>query len=195
MSVMASQSTSVSIVCITVCSGTDQRYIKVPCHWSLWGNSPVTGEFSTQRWKMLSFDDVIMTLKECKSFKCILKEDSNLIKFYRIPSLVTNGATDVLNTPFLQKANCSWTSSSIGVESFSIWDQIGLWSMTHNNHANHPLQSALGTLKFGTSREKLIHYQWFFPTEIFTKNSPKTLLCWFDNAWESCPYKFSCMPW
>ena len=39
---MASQIAGVSIVCSPVCSGTDQRNIKAPSHWPLWGNPPVT---------------------------------------------------------------------------------------------------------------------------------------------------------
>ena len=44
---MASQITSPTIVCSAVHS--DERNIKAPRHWPLWGNSPVTGEFPTQR--------------------------------------------------------------------------------------------------------------------------------------------------
>ena len=45
MSVMASQITGVSIVCLTICSGADKKNnIKVPLHWPLWG------EFTDDRW-------------------------------------------------------------------------------------------------------------------------------------------------
>ena len=37
MNVMVSQITGVSIVYSTVCSGADQRNIKGPRHWPLWG--------------------------------------------------------------------------------------------------------------------------------------------------------------
>ena len=53
---MASQITSISIVCSTVCSGTDQRNIKVPRHWPLWGEStiywwiPLTKGQSREKW-------------------------------------------------------------------------------------------------------------------------------------------------
>ena len=50
MSRMASQITSVSIVCWTVCSGADQRKTSMLHVTGLCaGNSPVTGEFPTQR--------------------------------------------------------------------------------------------------------------------------------------------------
>ena len=45
---MASQITTVSIVCSTVCSGTDKK-IKASRHWPLWGNPPATGGFPSQR--------------------------------------------------------------------------------------------------------------------------------------------------
>ena len=45
MSTMASQNTNVSMVCSTVCSGTDQRKkTKALHHWPLWG------EFTSDRW-------------------------------------------------------------------------------------------------------------------------------------------------
>ena len=55
MGAMASQVTGVSIVCFTVCSSTDQRNIKAPRLWPLWGEStgPVTR-------KMFPFDDIMM---------------------------------------------------------------------------------------------------------------------------------------
>ena len=56
------QITSPTIVYWTVYSGADERKPKkVPRHWP--GNSPVTGEFPTQRpvtRKKFPFDDVIM---------------------------------------------------------------------------------------------------------------------------------------
>ena len=61
ISVIASQITSVPIVCSAVCSGVDQR--KYPRHWPLWGNPPVTGGFSSQRAsdaENVLFDDIIM---------------------------------------------------------------------------------------------------------------------------------------
>ena len=57
---MTSQITSPMIVYLTVYSGAN---IKAPRHWPLWGNSPVTGEFPSQRAsneKMCPCDDVIM---------------------------------------------------------------------------------------------------------------------------------------
>ena len=48
MGTFASQITSLTIVYSTVYSGADQRKIKSPRHWPLWGNSPGTGEFPTQ---------------------------------------------------------------------------------------------------------------------------------------------------
>ena len=70
MSMMASQITSVSIVCSIVCSGTDQRIHQRsrPHHWPLWG------EFTGDRWiphkgpvlrKMFPFDNVIMHQEIC----------------------------------------------------------------------------------------------------------------------------------
>ena len=54
MGTMASQITSLTVVYSTVCSGADQRNIKAPRHWPLWGHKePVTR-------KMLPFDKVIM---------------------------------------------------------------------------------------------------------------------------------------
>ena len=44
MSAMASLITSVSIVCLSVCSGADQENIKAPRHCPLWG------EFTGDRW-------------------------------------------------------------------------------------------------------------------------------------------------
>ena len=63
MSAMASQITSISLVCSTVCSGADQRIhqssaslvqikenTKVLRHWLFWGENPlVTGGFSSQK--------------------------------------------------------------------------------------------------------------------------------------------------
>ena len=40
MGAMASQITDVSIVYSTACSGADQRKIKAPRHWPLWGDFP-----------------------------------------------------------------------------------------------------------------------------------------------------------
>ena len=48
MSAMASQITSVSIVCSTVCSGADKRNIKAPCHW------PLSGESTGDWWSFLT---------------------------------------------------------------------------------------------------------------------------------------------
>ena len=44
MSVMTSQVTDVSIVYLTVGSGTEQKKVKAPRHWTLWG------EFTGDRW-------------------------------------------------------------------------------------------------------------------------------------------------
>ena len=44
MSAMASQITSLKILYSTVCSGAEQRSIKTPPHWPLWG------EFTGDRW-------------------------------------------------------------------------------------------------------------------------------------------------
>ena len=49
MSAMAPQITSLTTVYLTVSSGADQINIKVPRHWPLCGNSPVTGEFPAKR--------------------------------------------------------------------------------------------------------------------------------------------------
>ena len=50
MDTMASQITSFTIVYSTVYSGTDKENIKAPLHWPFCeGNSPVTGEFPTQK--------------------------------------------------------------------------------------------------------------------------------------------------
>ena len=48
MSAMASQITSVSILCSTVCSGADKKNTKASRHWPLWGKS--TGD----RWISLT---------------------------------------------------------------------------------------------------------------------------------------------
>ena len=57
MRAMASQITSVSIVWSTVCSGADQRNIKVPRHWQV--DSAHKGTVTR---KMFQFDDVIMKI-------------------------------------------------------------------------------------------------------------------------------------
>ena len=54
MGAMPSQIISLTIVYSIIYSGADQRNIKAPRHWPLWGgnwggNSPVTGEFPAQR--------------------------------------------------------------------------------------------------------------------------------------------------
>ena len=64
MGAMASHITGVLIVYSTVCSGADQKTIKAPSHWPLWG------EFTGDRWipltkgqwlrKIFPFVDVIM---------------------------------------------------------------------------------------------------------------------------------------
>ena len=48
MRAIASQITGVSFVNLTVCPGAEEN-IKAPRHWPCAENSPVTGEFSTQR--------------------------------------------------------------------------------------------------------------------------------------------------
>ena len=42
---VGSQITGVSIFCLTVCSGADQRNSQSSASLALWGNSPVTAEF------------------------------------------------------------------------------------------------------------------------------------------------------
>ena len=49
MNEMASQIIGVSIVYWTVCPVGDQKNIRFPRHLSLWGNSPVVGEFPAHR--------------------------------------------------------------------------------------------------------------------------------------------------
>ena len=49
MGAMASQITSVSIVYLTVCSGADKKASKLSVTGLCEGNSPVTGEFPSQR--------------------------------------------------------------------------------------------------------------------------------------------------
>ena len=64
MSVMASQTTGVSIVCSTVCSGVDKT-AKLRVTGLCEGNPAVTAGFPAQQGpvtqKMFPFDDVIMT--------------------------------------------------------------------------------------------------------------------------------------
>ena len=63
MNVMASQTTGVSIVYSTVCSGVDKKHIKAPRHWPLWGEFTGDGEFPAQRAsnaENVSIDDVNM---------------------------------------------------------------------------------------------------------------------------------------
>ena len=64
MSTIVSQITRVSIVYSTVCSGPDQRkHQKLRVRGLCEGNSPITGEFYSQRAsdaEMIPFDDVIM---------------------------------------------------------------------------------------------------------------------------------------
>ena len=48
MSAKASQTTSLSIVCSTVCSGANKKKQQSSASWALCGNSPVTGEFPAQ---------------------------------------------------------------------------------------------------------------------------------------------------
>ena len=47
MSGMA-QITGASVVCSTICSVADQRKIKAPCQWPLWGESSSDQWFSSQ---------------------------------------------------------------------------------------------------------------------------------------------------
>ena len=63
MSAMASQFTTVSIVCWTVCSGVDQRKYH-SCMSLAFVDSPHKGPVT---WKMFPFDDVIMWIKLHKS--------------------------------------------------------------------------------------------------------------------------------
>ena len=67
MSAIASQITSLTIVYLTVYSGTrSKKTSKLPVTDLCEGNSPVTGEFSAQRVsnaEMFPFDDVIMWCK------------------------------------------------------------------------------------------------------------------------------------
>ena len=49
ISAMASQITCASSVCSSVCSGADQRNIKAPRHWPLWGESTGDRWFPSQR--------------------------------------------------------------------------------------------------------------------------------------------------
>ena len=49
MTTMASQITSLTVVCSIIYSGADQRNIKAPRHWSLCGEFTGTGEFPAQR--------------------------------------------------------------------------------------------------------------------------------------------------
>ena len=89
-STMASQSTGVSSVCATFCTGADQRKHH---HWPLWG------EFTAARritWKMFPFDDVIMMhrcwLVNSRLLRCLALEalavvpwiffDKNILKKY-----------------------------------------------------------------------------------------------------------------
>ena len=44
MGALASQSTNLTIVYLTVYSGTDKKNIKAPRHWPLWG------EFTDDQW-------------------------------------------------------------------------------------------------------------------------------------------------
>ena len=63
MSTTASQINGDSIVCSTVCSGTDKETIKVLLYWPLWGESighPHKGPVTR---KMFLFDEVIMNCK------------------------------------------------------------------------------------------------------------------------------------
>ena len=63
MNAMTSQISSLMIVYSTVYSGTDEKTSKLRVTGLCGGNSPVTGEFPTQRTsytEMLPFDDVNM---------------------------------------------------------------------------------------------------------------------------------------
>ena len=65
-SMMASQFTSISIVCLNVCSGTDQRQYQSSVSLAFVREStgePVDSPHKVQiTWKMFSFDDVIMVI-------------------------------------------------------------------------------------------------------------------------------------
>ena len=50
MSAMATQIAGILIICATACSGADQRNIKTPHHWHLWGES------TSDRWIPLKKD-------------------------------------------------------------------------------------------------------------------------------------------
>ena len=56
-------------VCSNVCSGADQRNIKAPCPWPLWGEnhrwSVVSPHKEPVTRKMIPFDDVIMSYSFC----------------------------------------------------------------------------------------------------------------------------------
>ena len=78
MSMMASQITAVSMVCPTVCSGSDQRkhqssvslaFVRVIHRWPV--NSPHKGPIT---WKMFPFDYVIMFLSQAnyEAYTCIV---------------------------------------------------------------------------------------------------------------------------
>ena len=71
MSAMTSQITGVVIVCLTVCSGTDQRNIKAPRHWLFWGDT--TGHrwipFTKGQWRGNCLH--LMTSSWCKRQGCI----------------------------------------------------------------------------------------------------------------------------
>ena len=80
ISAMASQITGVSVVCLTVCSGSDQRKkSKLRVTGLCEGNPPVTGGFSPHKGpvmqKMFPFDDVIMRTRKFLSMR---KNLSNL---------------------------------------------------------------------------------------------------------------------
>ena len=98
MSEMVPQISSLMILCSTVIRTQIKENIKVPRHWPLWGNSPVTSVWPTQKasdavknsswwshhdpfmdiaqWFQTKNDDQLTSTKQCSGQVCILYDEA-----------------------------------------------------------------------------------------------------------------------
>ena len=107
MTIMASQITSVSIVCWTVCSGTDQRKHQSSASLAFVGgihrwpvNSLHKGPIT---WKLFPFDDVIMLMALCEVNPLVISE---------LPLQRASNAENLFDTLLLSWISC-WTNNQV----------------------------------------------------------------------------------
>ena len=84
MSATVSQITSLKIVFSTVYSAADQRNIKAPRHWPLWG------EFTGDRWKKRASDAENVSFWWCHHIQIITKLTSFSMIWYRLISPISS---------------------------------------------------------------------------------------------------------